>query len=79
MSEKTKERKSIIPLLVVVAIVLVLLPGAYIFSWGPAYGQMQHGRIDYRAFDILYWPLIAVGEEVPWIKKALNDYGALWI
>jgi hypothetical protein len=79
MSEKTKERKSIAPLFLAAAIVLVLLPGAYVLSWGPAYGLMQHGPINDKAFDTFYWPLIAVSEEVPWIKKALNDYGARWI
>ncbi|MEX2174504.1 MAG: hypothetical protein WD872_09085 [Pirellulaceae bacterium] len=58
---------------------VVLLPVLYVFSWGPAYGQMQHGRIDDTVFDTFYYPLIAAGEHVPWIKRALNDYGAIWI
>jgi hypothetical protein len=40
---------------------------------------MQHGRIDDTVFDTFYYPLIAAGELVPWIKRALNDYGSLWI
>lgn len=73
------ERKSIAaPLLVVTGTALLLLV-LYVFSWGPAYGQMQHGHINDAAFDTFYWPLIAAGERFPWIKKVLNDYGSSWI
>lgn len=73
------ERKSIAAPLLVVAGTAVLLAVLYVFSWGPAYGHMQHGRINDAAFDTFYWPLIAVGEHFPWIKKVLNDYGSRWI
>jgi len=73
-----KEQKSAAPFLTIAAIPLVLLT-LYVFSWGPAYGRMQHGRINDKVFDTFYYPLIAVGEHVPWIKRALNDYGALWV
>jgi hypothetical protein len=70
-------RRSVAPLLVATAIPLSLF-AIYVFSWGPVYGQMQHGRINDTVFDTFYYPLIAAGERVPWIKKALNDYGCLW-
>jgi hypothetical protein len=73
-----KKQKSAAPYLIIAAIPLLLLT-IYVFSWGPAYGQMQHGRIDDTVFDTFYYPLIAAGEQVPWIKRALNDYGSLWI
>jgi hypothetical protein len=66
------------PFLVVAGTALFLL-ALYVFSWGPAYGRMQHGRINDAAFDTFYWPLIAAGERVPWIKRVLNDYGSRWI
>jgi hypothetical protein len=74
----TERKSATAPLLVVAGTAFFLLV-LYVFSWGPAYGQMQHGRIADAAFDTFYWPLIAAGERVPWIKKVLNDYGSYWI
>lgn len=73
-----KERKSAVPIVIVAATPLLLLV-LYIVSFGPAYGLMQHGRINYTLFDTFYYPLIVAAKNVPWIERALHDYGSLFL
>jgi hypothetical protein len=65
-------------LLVAAAIVMALLPFAYVVSFGPANWLASHSYIDSNTLLLIYWPLMYFYHRVIWFEQFINWYLSFW-
>jgi hypothetical protein len=64
--------------LAIVVLVLVVLPGIYVVSLGPAVWLHDHQFIAPRVLVVVYWPLEMLAQASPAARDLLTWYGDLF-
>jgi len=64
---------------VVVLCMVIVLPVAYVLSYGPASWLVQHSYMSIRAFMFIYWPIAWSCNQSEALGAAIDWYELLWV